>query len=84
MKGVIEEATGRGEERIDPGLLPGDRAFYEIARAGTLRGRWARTARDADGHAPLTQILNDHKGANHTLSHLAITEINRTKVERAR
>ncbi len=82
-KGVIEEATGPTAKNAS--ILACCQAIehYEIARAGTLR-EWAKTLGNADGHALLTQILDDHKGANHTLSHLAITEINRTKVERAR
>jgi len=82
-KGVIDEATGTVARNAS--ILGCCQAIehYEIARAGTLR-EWAKALGNVEGHALLTQILDDHKAANHKLSHLAITEINRPKVERPR
>ena len=51
---------------------------YEIARFGTLRA-WAKALGHEEAHGLLTGILDDHKGADHRLSSLAISTINALK-----
>lgn len=48
---------------------------YEIARYGTLR-EWAKALGEQDAHDLLSGVLDQEKAANHTLTHLAVTEVN--------
>jgi hypothetical protein len=50
---------------------------YEISRYGTLR-EWAKALGKTEAHELLTEILDQEKAANHKLTHIAITEINKT------
>jgi ferritin-like metal-binding protein YciE len=50
---------------------------YEISRYGTLR-EWAKALGETKAHELLTEILDQEKAANHKLTHIAITEINKT------
>lgn len=49
---------------------------YEIARYGTLR-EWAKALGHDDAHDMLSAILDQEKAANHKLTNLAITVINK-------
>ena len=49
---------------------------YEIARYGTLR-EWAKALGETEAHDLLSGILDQEKAANHKLTHLAISEINK-------
>jgi ferritin-like metal-binding protein YciE len=48
---------------------------YEIARYGTLK-EWAKQLGEEDAHHLLSDILDQEKAANHTLTHIAVTELN--------
>jgi ferritin-like metal-binding protein YciE len=50
---------------------------YEISRYGTLR-EWAKALGETEAHELLTEILDQEKAVNHKLTHIAITEINKT------
>ena len=49
---------------------------YEISRYGTLR-EWAKALGETEAHELLTEILDQQKAANHKLTHIVITEINK-------
>jgi ferritin-like metal-binding protein YciE len=49
---------------------------YEISRYGTLRD-WAKALGEPEAHELLMDILDQEKAANHKLTHIAITEINK-------
>jgi ferritin-like metal-binding protein YciE len=49
---------------------------YEIARYGTLR-EWAKALGESEAHDLLSEILDQEKAANHKLTHIAITTINK-------
>ena len=42
---------------------------------GTLR-EWAKELGEKDAHDLLSEILDQEKAANHTLTHIAVTELN--------
>ena len=48
---------------------------YEIARYGTLR-EWAKSLGNQEAHDLLSGILDQEKGANSKLTHLAVTTLN--------
>jgi ferritin-like metal-binding protein YciE len=49
---------------------------YEISRYGTLR-EWAKALGEDEAHELLTGILDQEKAANHKLTNIAVSEINR-------
>ena len=49
---------------------------YEIARYGTLR-EWAKAIDQPEAHDMLSAILDQEKAANHKLTNLAVTTINK-------
>ena len=50
---------------------------YEIARYGTLR-EWAKALGETEAHDLLSEILDQEKAANHKLTHIAVTTINKS------
>ena len=49
---------------------------YEISRYGTLR-EWAKALGNMEAHDLLSSILDQEKAANHKLTHLAVTTVNK-------
>ncbi|MET0195124.1 MAG: ferritin-like domain-containing protein [Hyphomicrobiaceae bacterium] len=49
---------------------------YEISRYGTLR-EWAKALGESEAHELLSGILDQEKAANHKLTNIAVSEINR-------
>lgn len=85
IEGLIDECNGaiaeaRGPIAKDAMIIGCCQAIehYEIARFGTLRA-WAKALGLDPAHALLTQIIDDHKAADHKLSYLAILTINQPK-----
>lgn len=76
-EGVMEEATGAAKQAAIIGCCQAIE-HYEIARYGTLR-EWAKSLRRAKAHDLLSQILDQEKAANHTLTHLAVTAVNKPR-----
>ncbi|MDI7864315.1 ferritin-like domain-containing protein [Rhizobiaceae bacterium n13] len=72
--GVIEESKGVA---LDAGVLAACQAVehYEIARYGSLR-EWAKVLGNEEAHILLSEILDQEKAANSTLTNLAVTKIN--------
>jgi ferritin-like metal-binding protein YciE len=75
-EGVIEE--GKGAVAKHAAIIGCCQAVehYEIARYGTLR-EWAKALGETEAHDLLSGILDQEKAANHKLTHLAISEINK-------
>jgi len=85
IEGLIKECDGILEEAKGPNarhaaVIGCCQAIehYEISRYGTLR-EWAKALGHKEAHDILTQILDQEKKANHTLTHLAVTSINKKK-----
>ncbi len=85
IEGLIDECQGvvaeaEGATARDASIIGCCQAIehYEIARFGTLRA-WAKALGHEEAHGLLTGILDDHKGADHRLSSLAISTINALK-----
>ena len=77
-EGVIAEADGSvAKHAVIIGCCQAVE-HYEIARYGTLR-EWAKALGKMEAHDLLSAILDQEKAANHKLTHIAITEINKTK-----
>jgi ferritin-like metal-binding protein YciE len=83
MQGLIKECeTLMAEAPASParqaGIVGCCQAIehYEIARYGTLR-EWAKSLGHDEAHDLLTAILDQEKAADHTLTHLAVTSINK-------
>ena len=83
MDGLIKECDGVIAESSGPiarhaAVIGCCQAIehYEIARYGTLR-EWAKALGHTRAHDLLTQVLDQEKKANHTLTHLAVTGINK-------
>jgi len=76
-KGVIEDSNGSVAKHA--AIIGCCQAVehYEISRYGTLR-EWAKALGKNEAHELLTEILDQEKAANHKLTHIAITEINKT------
>ncbi len=74
--GVIEEAKGAAAKHA--AIIGCCQAIehYEIARYGTLR-EWAKALGEDEAHDILSQILDQEKAANHKLTHLAVTTVNK-------
>ena len=69
---------------LDAALIGAAQAVehYEIARYGTLR-EWARALGHAEAHDLLSQILDQEKAANATLTGLAVKKVNMVKSKAA-
>ena len=77
-EGVIEQAEGDVAKHAAVIGCCQAVEHYEIARYGTLR-EWAKALGNAEAHDLLSGILDQEKAANHTLTHIAITEVNKSK-----
>ena len=82
IEGLIKECEGvieasKGPVAMHAAIIGCCQAIehYEIARYGTLR-EWAKTLGEQNAHDLLSGILDQEKAANHTLTHLAVTEVN--------
>lgn len=73
-EGVMEDAKGAAKHAAIIGCCQAIE-HYEIARYGTLR-EWAKSLGELKAHDLLSQILDQEKAANHTLTHLAVTAVN--------
>ena len=83
IEGLIKETEGIIDEvsagpGCDAALIGCCQAVehYEIARYGTLR-EWASALGNEEAHDLLTQILDQEKAANHKLTHMAVSSINK-------
>jgi ferritin-like metal-binding protein YciE len=75
-EGAIEEADGTtAKHAVIIGCCQAVE-HYEIARYGTLR-EWAKALGESKAHDLLSQILDQEKAANHKLTHIAVTTINK-------
>ena len=75
-EGAIEEAGGAtAKHAVIIGCCQAVE-HYEIARYGTLR-EWAKALGESKAHDLLSQILDQEKAANHKLTHIAVTTINK-------
>ena len=84
IEGLIKECDGiievaKGTTARHAALIGCCQAIehYEIARYGTLR-EWAKALGEDEAHDILSQILDQEKAANHKLTHLAVSEINKS------
>ena len=81
IEGLIKEGDGLMKEAsglaLDAALIGIAQAVehYEIARYGTLR-EWAKELGHAEAHDVLSQILDQEKAANATLTGLAVKKVN--------
>jgi ferritin-like metal-binding protein YciE len=75
-EGVIEEAKGSVAKHAAVIGCCQAVEHYEIARYGTLR-EWAKALGRPEAHELLSDILDQEKAANHKLTHIAISEINK-------
>ena len=75
-EGVISEAKGAVAKNAAIVGCCQAIEHYEIARYGTLR-EWAKALGHDDAHDMLSAILDQEKAANHKLTNLAITLINK-------
>jgi ferritin-like metal-binding protein YciE len=75
-EGVIKEAKGTVARHA--AILGCCQAVehYEISRYGTLR-EWAKELGEAEAHDLLSGILDQEKAANHKLTHIALTTVNK-------
>lgn len=80
-EGLMKEATGAA---LDAALIGMAQAVehYEIARYGTLR-EWAKELGHTEAHDLLSQILDQEKAANATLTGLAVKTVNVVKSKAA-
>jgi ferritin-like metal-binding protein YciE len=74
--GVIEDAKGAVARHA--AIIGCCQAIehYEISRYGTLR-EWAKELGQSEAHDLLSSILDQEKAANHKLTHIALTTINK-------
>ena len=88
IEGLIKEGDGLMKEAsglaLDAALIGIAQAVehYEIARYGTLR-EWAKELGHAEAHDVLSQILDQEKAANATLTGLAVKKVNMVKAKAA-
>jgi len=75
-EGVIDEA--KGSIARNAAIIGCCQAIehYEIARYGTLR-EWAKAVGHDEAHELLGAILDQEKAANHKLTNLAVSSINK-------
>ena len=80
-EGLMKEATGAA---LDAALIGIAQAVehYEIARYGTLR-EWAKELGHPQAHDLLSQILDQEKAANATLTGLAVKKVNMARAKAA-
>ena len=76
-EGVIEEAEGAVAKHAAIVGCCQAVEHYEIARYGTLR-EWAKALGETEAHDLLSSILDEEKAANHKLTHIAVTSLNKT------
>jgi len=83
IEGLIKETEGvikesKGSVAMHAAVIGCCQAVehYEISRYGTLR-EWAKALGETEAHDLLSGILDQEKAANHKLTHLAISEINK-------
>ena len=74
--GVIAESKGAAAKHA--AIIGSCQAIehYEISRYGTLR-EWAKELGETEAHDVLSGILDQEKAANHKLTHIAISAINK-------
>ena len=88
IEGLIKEAEGLMKDAtgvaLDAALIGAAQAVehYEIARYGTLR-EWAKELGLAEAHDLLSQILDQEKAANATLTGLAVKKVNMARAKAA-
>src|SRR5262249_7562551 len=75
-EGVIEEADGSVAKHAAIIGCCQSVEHYEISRYGTLR-EWAKALGESEAHELLTEILDQEKAANHKLTHIAISTVNK-------
>lgn len=75
-EGVIEQADGSVAKHAAVIGCCQAVEHYEIAKYGTLR-EWAKALGKSEAHDLLSEILDQEKAANHRLTHIAITTINK-------
>ena len=75
-EGVIEEA--KGAVARNAAIIGCCQAVehYEISRYGTLR-EWAKELGQSQAHDLLSGILDQEKAANHKLTHIALSTVNK-------
>jgi ferritin-like metal-binding protein YciE len=83
IEGLIKETDGvikdaKGAVAKNAAIIGCCQAIehYEISRYGTLR-EWARELGEAEAHDLLSGILDQEKAANHKLTHIALTTVNK-------
>jgi ferritin-like metal-binding protein YciE len=84
IEGLIKETDGvikdaKGAVAKNAAIIGCCQAIehYEISRYGTLR-EWARELGEAEAHDLLSGILDQEKAANHKLTHIALTTVNKS------
>jgi ferritin-like metal-binding protein YciE len=84
IEGLIKETDGvikdaKGAVAKNAAIIGCCQAIehYEISRYGTLR-EWAKELGEAEAHDLLSSILDQEKAANHKLTHIALTTVNRS------
>jgi ferritin-like metal-binding protein YciE len=83
IEGLIKETDGvikdaKGAVAKNAAIIGCCQAIehYEISRYETLR-EWARELGEAEAHDLLSGILDQEKAANHKLTHIALTTVNK-------
>jgi ferritin-like metal-binding protein YciE len=84
IEGLIKETDGvikdaKGAVAKNAALIGCCQAIehYEISRYGTLR-EWAKELGEVEAHDLLSSILDQEKAANHKLTHIALTTVNKS------
>ena len=84
IEGLIKETDGvikdaKGAVAKNAAIIGCCQAIehYEISRYGTLR-EWAKELGEAEAHDLLSSILDQEKAANHKLTHIALTTVNKS------
>jgi len=83
IEGLIKETDGvikdaKGAVAKNAAIIGCCQAIehYEISRYGTLR-EWAKELGEVEAHDLLSGILDQEKAANHKLTHIALTTVNK-------
>ena len=76
-QGVIEDSNGSVAKHAAIVGCCQAVEHYEISRYGTLR-EWAKALGETEAHETANGDPGSGKAANHKLTHIAITEINKT------
>ena len=84
IEGLIKETDGvikdaKGAVAKNAAIIGCCQAIehYEISRYGTLR-EWAKELGEVEAHDLLSGILDQEKAANHKLTHIALTTVNKS------